>query len=117
VHRSLGRIGLDEAREEGARSRELLTRRLGRDIDSFAYPYGMRPDHNADTARLLGELGYRSVFIAQHGVIRRGADPLCLPRVKVEGGEGAWLFQLLCRGGMDAWRRVDDNLWRLQRPE
>ena len=36
---------------------------------------------------------------------------------EVEGGEGAWTFPLLCQGAMDAWKLVDDTLWRLQRPE
>ncbi len=63
------------------------TRWLGVDAESFAYPYGMRPDHSPDTARVLAELGYTSIFVALHGAMRRGTDPLNLPRIKVEGGE------------------------------
>jgi peptidoglycan/xylan/chitin deacetylase (PgdA/CDA1 family) len=115
THRSLGRMGLEEAREEGTRSLQLLRERVGDSVTSFAYPYGMRPDHSPDTARVLGECGFSSVFIAQHGVIRRGDDVLALPRVKVEGGEPLLFFKMLCAGGMDAWRKVDDALWFLQK--
>ena len=50
-----------------------------------------------------------------HGAVRPGADPISLPRVKVEGGEPLSLFALQTRGAMDAWRVVDQNLHRLQR--
>jgi peptidoglycan/xylan/chitin deacetylase (PgdA/CDA1 family) len=117
THRSLGQMPLDEAIREGAQSKELLEARLDQQVTSFAYPFGMRPDETPDTARGLAGLGYTSIFIAQHGTVRRGADCARLPRVKVEGGESAWTFPLLCQGAMDAWKHVDDTLWRLQRPE
>lgn len=117
THRSLGQMPLEEAMEEGARSKELLDAHLDAPVTTFAYPFGMRPDETPDTARVLSELGYTSIFIAQHGTLQRGADPARLPRVKVEGGEPAWTFPLVCQGAMDVWKLVDDNLWRLQRPE
>lgn len=116
-HNSLGRMPLEQAREEGSRSRELLQSRLGIEADSFAYPYGMRPDHSPETAAALRDLGYRSVFTAMHGAIDAGSDPFRLPRIKVEGGEGLTMFKLLCRGGMDPWRVFDEAGHRLQRPE
>jgi peptidoglycan/xylan/chitin deacetylase (PgdA/CDA1 family) len=116
THSSLGRMPLEQARDEGARSRELLQSRLGIEADSFAYPYGMRPDHSPETAAALRELGYRSVFTAMHGAIRPGADPCDLPRIKVEGGEGLTMFKLLCRGALDPWRLFDEVGHRFQRP-
>ncbi|HSV69351.1 MAG TPA: polysaccharide deacetylase family protein [Methylibium sp.] len=115
THRSIAKLSPDEARSEALRSKDLLESCTGRPVHSFAYPFGMRPDENPATAQLLLECGYRSVFIAQHGTVLRGADPARLPRVKVEGGDPLWLFKRLCQGGMDAWRHVDDSLWRLQR--
>jgi peptidoglycan/xylan/chitin deacetylase (PgdA/CDA1 family) len=116
THNSLGRMPLEQARDEGARSRELLQSRLGIEADSFAYPYGMRPDHTPETGAVLRKLGYRSAFIAMHGAIRPGADPHSLPRIKVEGGEGLTMFKLLCRGALDVWRLFDEIGHRLQRP-
>jgi peptidoglycan/xylan/chitin deacetylase (PgdA/CDA1 family) len=115
THRSMARLPAEQARDEACRSKELLEHCTGTAVDSFAYPFGMRPDESPATAQLLTECGYRSVFIAQHGVVHRGADAARLPRVKVEGGDPLWLFKRLCAGGMDGWRHVDDSLWRLQR--
>jgi hypothetical protein len=67
------------------------------------------------TERVLAEAGYDVAFHSMHGPIEAGMDPIRLPRVKVEGGEGLWMFRLLSGGAMDAWRVVDENLYHLQR--
>ena len=116
THRSVAKLSPMAALEEGERSKQLLEQHLEAPVRSFAYPFGMRTDESEATAKMLTECGYTSVFIAQHGTLRRGADLARLPRVKVEGGESPWMFKLLCRGGMDAWKLFDDTLWKLQRP-
>lgn len=107
THSSMARMPEAQARDEARRSRELLEAGLGKPVTSFAYAYGMRHDESPATARILAECGYRSVFISQHGTIRRGTDPLRMPRIKVESGESLALFKLLCRGGMDVWSLAD----------
>lgn len=117
THHSLGRMSPSQVEEEVNCSRDILEQRLGIPIKAFAYPYGTRADFNNTTRRILKEAGYRFAFTSQHGSIRKGDDPLCLPRIKVESGEGLWLFKLLLRGGLDAWSWVDDILWKLQATE
>lgn len=114
THRSLGLMEPREARDEAVRCRETLERRLGCRVASFAYPYGTRTDFSRATAEILAQSGYTTGFTSQHGAIQKDADPIELPRIKVEGGEGLWVFRLLCRGALDAWRFVDRALWRLQ---
>ncbi|MCB9656320.1 MAG: polysaccharide deacetylase family protein [Polyangiales bacterium] len=115
THRSLGLMDPAEARTEARRSRETLEAQLGHEVRSFAYPFGTRADFNGVTERVLAEAGYHIAFNSMHGAVRPGADPISLPRVKVEGGEPLSLFALQTRGAMDAWRVVDQNLHRLQR--
>lgn len=115
THRSLGMMGTHEAWDEAYRSRKTLEDRLGRPVVSFAYPFGTRGDFSEMTDHLLAEAGYEIAFHSMHGPITRGMDPISLPRVKVEGGEGEWMFRLLSQGAMDAWRVVDENLYYLQR--
>ncbi len=107
THRSMAGLAPDEIREEGLRSKELIEARIGRQVTSFAYPFGMRRDESSLTEKILSECGYQSIFIAQHGTIQRGSNPLRLPRVKVEAGEPLWMFKLICRGGIDVWSLVD----------
>lgn len=113
-HRSLGRMGPLEVRDEAVRSRETLEQRLGVDVTSLAYPYGTMADFSNTTANILAETGYTTAFTSQHGAITPDVDPIALPRIKVEGGEDLRMFRLLCRGAMDGWRLVDRALWRLQ---
>jgi peptidoglycan/xylan/chitin deacetylase (PgdA/CDA1 family) len=118
-HRSLGRMSRLEAREEVHRSKETIEDKLGREVASFAYPYGVHGDHDVETKRALREAGYSIAFHSQHGSIRPRADALGLPRVKVEGGEERWMFELLARGAMDPWRYVDERvapLWTDRAP-
>lgn len=114
THRSLGGMVVEEVEEEASRSRDALERNLQRPIKAFAYPYGTRADFSPTTAQILKRSGYTCAFTSQHGAVHTNIDAFSLPRVKVEGGEGVWLFRLLTRGGLDAWRVVDHTLWRLQ---
>jgi peptidoglycan/xylan/chitin deacetylase (PgdA/CDA1 family) len=115
-HASLGAMSREAAKDQGARARELMERRLGRRVDSFAYPFGTARDFNAGTRAALAEAGYALVFTSQHGAVHVGMDPHELPRIKVESGDHRRLFAALCDGAMDAWRLVDAALPRLQKP-
>lgn len=114
THRSLGLMSIAEAREQAEKAKELFQRRLGRDVVSFAYPYGTRSDFSDETARMLHDVGYTTAFTSQHGAISEGMDRMSLPRIKVESGDPDWLFPKLCHGAMDAWKIVDQGLWKVQ---
>ncbi len=114
THRSLARMPGAQAREEALGSLRRIEEKTGSAVRAFAYPFGTRADYSAKTAAYLREAGYRCAFTSQHGSVTTGADIFELPRVKVEGGEGFWMFRLLVRGGLDAWQFVDRTLWRWQ---
>ena len=113
-HRSLGFLSSEEVVEELWRSKEVLERRLGTSVTAFGYPFGTIADFSSSIAAQARKVGYRLAFTSQHGAIVREDEPLMLPRVKVEGGESLATFNSLLHGGLDAWRWVDRNLWRLQ---
>ncbi len=115
-HRSMAKIPLADARREARESRLRLEDVMGRPVTAFAYPFGTRADYSPEVAEVLREEGYDLAFTSQHGAVRPGLDRLLLPRVKVESGDPSWLFPLLCRGAMDAWRLIDVGLQGLQRP-
>ncbi|WP_058998007.1 polysaccharide deacetylase family protein [Leptolyngbya sp. NIES-2104] len=117
THRSLGKISLEEMRLEVTRSRRMLEEKLRIPVTAFAYPFGTMADFNATTATVLQESQYQFAFTSQHGAIAERESPLnrfYLPRIKVEGGEGLWMFRLLVGGGLDHWRLIDQTLWKLQ---
>jgi peptidoglycan/xylan/chitin deacetylase (PgdA/CDA1 family) len=114
THRSLAHLHPEEARQELSRSRRLLEERLGTPVTALAYPFGTRRDFNSDVATMAAASGYRFGFTSQHGPIRRGDNSLVLNRVKVESGDSLATFASLVHGGLDAWRWIDQGLWRLQ---
>jgi peptidoglycan/xylan/chitin deacetylase (PgdA/CDA1 family) len=114
THRSLGGRSAAEVGHEIRRSREALEDALGVPVTAFAYPFGTRKDYGADAAAALRKHGFACGFTSQHGALVPGADPYELPRVKIEGGDPAYVFERACSGGLDAWRWVDRTLWRLQ---
>ncbi|HYF23174.1 MAG TPA: polysaccharide deacetylase family protein [Caulobacteraceae bacterium] len=116
THRSMARLPRAEALREARESRERLEQVLGRAVAAFAYPFGTRADFSGDTGEVLREAGYDIAFTSQHGAVTPELDPLALPRVKVESGDPDWLFPLLTRGAMDAWRLVDEAAYGLQKP-
>lgn len=114
THQSLGSLDENEVIEEAVQSRRVLENRLSRPVHTFAYPFGTKADFNDQTARILREAGYSCAFTSQHGAVNEQLNPYMLPRVKVEGGEAIWVFRSLVKGGLDAWRLIDQSLWRLQ---
>ena len=114
THRSMAQLNKEEALNEAMRSRQALEEFLGQAVTTYAYPFGTRADFNNTTRQILESSGYRFAFTSQHGTAQAGMDNLELPRVKVEGGEGMRMFRLIVGGCLDAWRLIDQTLWRLQ---
>ena len=120
THRSMGKLPIHEARDEVKRSKDSLEAMIGAPVTSFAYPFGTHGDFTPETDDALERAGYELSFHSQHGplrpgMLRAGMPLISLPRVKIESGEPLWQFARISRGGMDAWRVVDRNLWRMQR--
>jgi peptidoglycan/xylan/chitin deacetylase (PgdA/CDA1 family) len=74
-----------EAEAEIAGSRDAIAAVLGAPPRHFAYPNtgGQHRYFDAEVARLLGRLGFRSATTSRAGALRPGADVFQLPRVGV----------------------------------
>lgn len=85
-------------------------------ITSFAYPYGTKAAFDENTIFATKIANYKSSFTAQHGVIKKNTDRYELPRIKIESGESLFFFKLICNGGIDNWRIIDNLLSKIQKP-
>jgi peptidoglycan/xylan/chitin deacetylase (PgdA/CDA1 family) len=85
THARLTWLADAQVSDELERSREALTRRLGRVPCAFSYPYG---SVNARVRGLVAQAGYRLGFA---GPSQTGRDPLALPRLPVYGWDRAAL--------------------------
>jgi peptidoglycan/xylan/chitin deacetylase (PgdA/CDA1 family) len=83
-HPNLARLGDEMVRFEAAHSKLLLEEKLGKRVNSFAYPFG-KPKHHV-TARTMQEVascGYTVGGTAVFRRVRSTDDPMAIPRFPV----------------------------------
>jgi peptidoglycan/xylan/chitin deacetylase (PgdA/CDA1 family) len=83
-HNKLARLtNLSQSRELSL-SKQILERRLGREVQALAYPYGWPGTYNAATKLTAIETGYRLGFASREGVNRPDSlDPFEIKRLGV----------------------------------
>lgn len=106
THPNLGACALDVAREEIAGSKQDLEDRLGREIRSFAYPYGGPGAHSQQTRQLAVAAGYKAVCTQTPGPVTAHSDPLRLPRSGTRGTDTVKTLKMRLDGGYDFVRWI-----------
>ncbi|MBW2645064.1 MAG: polysaccharide deacetylase family protein [Deltaproteobacteria bacterium] len=89
-HPRLTELAIKEAVEEISQSKKVIEDRLGRVVDSFAYPYGLFTD---ETRALVQEAGYALACSTRSGFNKRNTDPYVLRRIEVYGTDILWKLQ------------------------
>lgn len=79
-HPKLDTLSPEEQTKEIVQSRQELETLLSHPIRHFSYPHGA---YNADTLSIINNQAFRSALLAWGGNIRRGANPLMLPRIEL----------------------------------
>jgi len=95
THRPLTELSRAEALAELTESRQALERILGRNVDSFALPYGAA---NADVLRLAAKAGYQRVFLSEPVNSRAGSDGPVYGRIGVSPSDWALEYRLKVLG-------------------
>ncbi len=79
-HPKLDNLSPQEQQKEIEQSLQELESFLGHPIHHFSYPHGT---YNAETLSIINKQTFRSTLLAWGGNIRRGANPLMLPRIEL----------------------------------
>lgn len=79
-HPKLDTLSPEEQKKEIEQSIQELEARLRHPIRHFSYPHGA---YNTDTLSIINQQAFRSVLLAWGGNIRRGVNPLMLPRIEL----------------------------------
>ncbi|MEJ2200695.1 MAG: polysaccharide deacetylase family protein [Desulfuromonadaceae bacterium] len=90
-HPRLAGLSEAEQRREIFGCKEQLEALLGREMVLFSYPYGKKSDYSPTSVRLCREAGFHKAAAAFPGLVRRGTDPLQIPRHFVYNGEARTL--------------------------
>ena len=83
THPSLSRIPIEEAKEEILLSKRLMEKQLGKEINTFAYPYGSDKDINGEVRDIVKDSGLKCACILKDGINRAGDDVFLLKRACV----------------------------------
>ncbi len=102
THADLTRISAGDALEEIRGSRDDLAALLGRDVRTFAYPYGR---WNAAVREMVSQL-FETAFTIEEGLNDAGQPPSSLRRTMVQHGDSVVDVCLRARYGASALQRV-----------
>jgi len=96
-HVSLGLVPGEVADADVEACAQALERIGGSRPPLFAYPFGGPEDVSPHAVDAVRSAGFSAAFTTGFGVVRRGAEPLRLPRVWVHDGDGRSLAGPLLR--------------------
>jgi peptidoglycan/xylan/chitin deacetylase (PgdA/CDA1 family) len=93
THRPLDRVSQTETHVELSRSRAVLRDIVGKNVATFAYPYGR---FGPQTPRLVAEAGFSAACTTQEFLdIGAGGDPFLFPRITVRDCDGDAFSRML----------------------
>lgn len=80
-HPRLDTLSNEEQRKEILESKNILESILGHSVNHFSYPHGA---YSNETQSIVRDYGFHTALMAWGGSIRRGANPLLLPRIELK---------------------------------
>jgi peptidoglycan/xylan/chitin deacetylase (PgdA/CDA1 family) len=120
-HPNLARLGADELRKELTSSKAIIEDRLGRRVDTMAYPFGLARAHvNNQVIEAVRDAGYESAASILYRDVRPGDAPHTIPRffVKQDDAESLRLKVLGAFDLVAVWQtRAPLALGRLLTPD
>jgi peptidoglycan/xylan/chitin deacetylase (PgdA/CDA1 family) len=113
-HVALDELAPRDARDEIVRSKHEIEQRLGRAVDSFAYPHGY---HGPKVRAMVREAGFANACGVKNALSGPGDDEYGLARVMLEGDVSATQLraQLAELARAPERERLDTTLWRVYR--
>ena len=103
-HPQLHQLAAREINEELVKSKETIEQKLGRPVESFAYPYAFPETDTGFKKRLrdmLCNAGYNSGVCTTLGRPTRGSDPFFLKRLPVNSCDDSQFFRAKLAGSYD----------------
>ena len=95
THPVLAKLTAAQQHDEIYQGKARLEEILGRPVNSFAYPHGLKSDYTPATVAIVRESGFACACAAFPGIVRSGADVHQLPRLLVRDDDGDRLAELL----------------------
>jgi peptidoglycan/xylan/chitin deacetylase (PgdA/CDA1 family) len=95
THPALANLTAAEQWNEIHRGKLHLEEVVGRELTSFAYPFGGRQEYNALSVQLVREAGFARACSSFRGVVTAETDVMQLPRIYMDDWDGDQLARVL----------------------
>jgi peptidoglycan/xylan/chitin deacetylase (PgdA/CDA1 family) len=102
-HPDLSRIGVHRAKREILESKIEIEKRIRRNVDYFAYPFG---SYDNNVVNLIRSLGFRCAFGGE-GVIQKDTDIFAIHRVEVKRSTSQAMFKMRLTVALDWYKKVE----------
>jgi len=115
THPQLHELSASAVKEEIVQSKQTIEDRVGRSVDSFAYPFAFPQNDTAFQTMLRDSLrtaGYRNGVCTIVGRGSRDSDPFFLERLPVNSSDDARLFEAKLAGAYD-WIATPQRLVKM----
>lgn len=96
THANLDKLSDTECLDEMVESKKVLEEIVGREVSSFAYPFGI---YSARDVKLAKQAGYTHAVTTIEGVDDHQADMMQLKRIKISGKDSIFSVKLRLRLG------------------
>lgn len=111
THTFLTKVSKDELEKEMFFSKRRIEGVLGRQINSFAYPFGGRDSFSESTRKSLIDAGYSYAYINLMGENLEGRDDrFTLKRIRVYTEDGSFRLKMKISGAydwIDRWMKIN----------
>jgi len=97
-HQRLTRLSQKQAFEEIQRSKTYIEDLLGREINSFFYPYGSWSDFDRSHQEMVRKTGYRLGVTSIYGSNKAKSNPFSLKRIPVYANDDQKTFEMKING-------------------
>lgn len=82
-HRVMGRLPPEELERELRESKEIIEKRMGAPVDTFAFPFGQPSDIGGVSSDFLSACGYRCAMTTVEGTNASGTSPYQIRRTQI----------------------------------
>ncbi len=111
-HRILTRLTNEEVVREIRDSKAMLESRLGRNVNSFAYPVGTRADFNEEIMGIVKACKYSYACSNMYGMNGEKADFFALKRIGIETTDNLFIFKKKIEGALNIMSFKDTGFFQ-----
>ncbi|MCW3975976.1 MAG: polysaccharide deacetylase family protein [Candidatus Bathyarchaeota archaeon] len=104
THPDLQKIDLVKANIEILKSKEEIEKKIGRQVNYFAYPFGR---YRQEIIDIIKSIGFKAAFTSERGLIRQGDDLFRINRVTIDSSITFLMFKARLTKAIEWYAKIE----------